>query len=139
MQADLPGRLAQDLGLVGGELGEASHQRRLRGELDAMGVPMAIASAKTPEQRGIMEIVYSQLLFGRPFVVAPEVPAERVEALQAACLAALRDPELLAEAKKLNLDIVPLPGPEVKAMVERLFATPPEVIDKTRQALQPMK
>ncbi len=108
-------------------------------ELDAMKVPMAIDSAKTPEQRQIMEIVYSQLLFGRPFVVAPEVPAERVAVLQAAFLAALKDPELLAEAKKMNLDIVPLPGPEVKAMVERLFATPPEVVEKTKQALQPTK
>jgi tripartite-type tricarboxylate transporter receptor subunit TctC len=71
--------------------------------------------------------------------VAPEVPAERVAALQAAFLAALRDPELLAEAKKMNLDIVPLPGPEVKAMVERLFATPPEVIEKAKAALQPAR
>jgi tripartite-type tricarboxylate transporter receptor subunit TctC len=116
-------------------------QEGLKGdpELDAMKVPMAIDHAKTPEQRQIMEIVYSQLLFGRPFVVAPEVPAERVAVLQAAFLAALKDPELLAEAKKMNLDIVPLPGPEVKAMVERLFATPPEVVEKTKQALQPTK
>jgi tripartite-type tricarboxylate transporter receptor subunit TctC len=116
-------------------------QEGLKGspELDALKVPMAIDHAKTPEQRAIMEIVYSQLLFGRPFVVAPEVPADRVEALQAAFLAALKDPELLAEAKRVNLDIVPLPGPEVKAMVERLFATPPQVVEKTKQALQPVK
>jgi tripartite-type tricarboxylate transporter receptor subunit TctC len=104
-----------------------------------MKVPMAIDHAKTAEQRRIMEIVYSQLLFGRPFVVAPEVPADRVAALQAAFLAALKDPELLAEAKKLNLDIIPLPGPEVKAMVERLFTAPPEVVERTKQALQPAK
>jgi tripartite-type tricarboxylate transporter receptor subunit TctC len=116
-------------------------QEGLKGspELDAMKVPMAIDHAKTAEQRRIMEIVYSQLLFGRPFVVAPEVPADRVAALQAAFLAALKDPELLAEAKKLNLDIIPLPGPEVKAMVERLFTAPPEVVERTKQALQPAK
>jgi tripartite-type tricarboxylate transporter receptor subunit TctC len=116
-------------------------QEGLKGspDLDALGVPLAIDSAKMPEQRQIMEIVYSQLLFGRPFVVAPEVPAERVEVLQAAFLAALKDAELLAEAKKMNLDIVPLPGPEVKAMVERLFGTPAEIVEKTRQALQPPK
>jgi tripartite-type tricarboxylate transporter receptor subunit TctC len=113
-------------------------QEGLRGnpELDALKVPLAIDSAKTAMQRQIMEIVYAQLLFGRPFVVAPEVPAERIAALQTAFIAALKDPELLAEAKKMNLDISPMPGPEVKATVERLFATPPEVLTAAKQALK---
>ena len=114
-------------------------QEGLKGnaELDAMRVPLAISYAKTPEQRQIMEIVYSQLLFGRPFVVAPEVPAERLEALQTAFMSALRDPELLAEAKKLNLEVTAMPGSEVKAMVERLFSTAPEIVERTKQVLQP--
>ncbi|HEX2724708.1 MAG TPA: hypothetical protein VHN20_02690 [Beijerinckiaceae bacterium] len=114
-------------------------QEGLKGspELDAMRVPMAISYAKTPEQRQIMEIVYSQLLFGRPFVVAPEVPSERLDTLQTAFMSALRDPELLAEAKKLNLEIIAMPGPEVRAMVERLFSTPPEIVDRAKQVLQP--
>jgi tripartite-type tricarboxylate transporter receptor subunit TctC len=114
-------------------------QEGLKGspELDVMQVPLAISYAKTPEQRQIMEIVYSQLLFGRPFVVAPEVPAERLASLQAAFMSALRDPELLAEARKLNLEIVAMPGSDVKAMVERLFSTPPEIVERARQVLQP--
>jgi tripartite-type tricarboxylate transporter receptor subunit TctC len=114
-------------------------QEGLKGnpELDAMQVPLAISYAKTAEQRQIMEIVYSQLLFGRPFVVAPEVPAERLEALQTAFMSALKDPELLAEAKKLNLEIAAMPGAEVKAMVERLFSTPPDIVERAKQVLQP--
>jgi tripartite-type tricarboxylate transporter receptor subunit TctC len=114
-------------------------QEGLKGnpELDAMRVPLAISYARTPEQRQIMEIVYSQLLFGRPFVVAPEVPQDRLEALQTAFMSALNDPELLAEAKKLNLDVIAMPGAEVKTMVERLFSTAPEVVERTKHVLQP--
>jgi tripartite-type tricarboxylate transporter receptor subunit TctC len=101
-----------------------------------LNVPLAIDFAKSAVQRQIMEIVYAQLLFGRPFVVAPEVPIERVAALQTAFMAALKDPELLAEAKRMNLDINPMPGPDVKATVERLFATPPEVLAATSKALR---
>lgn len=113
-------------------------QEGLRGspELNALNVPLAIDFARNPVQRQIMEIVYAQLLFGRPFVVAPEVPIERVAALQTAFMAALKDPELLAEAKRMNLDINPMPGPDVKATVERLFATPPEVLAATSKALR---
>ena len=113
-------------------------QEGLRGspELNALNVPLAIDFARNPVQRQIMEIVYAQLLFGRPFVVAPEAPIERVAALQTAFMAALKDPELLAEAKRMNLDINPMPGPDVKATVERLFATPPEVLAATSKALR---
>jgi len=52
-------------------------------------------------------------------------------------MSALRDPELLAEAKKLNLEVIAMPGSEVKAMVERLFSTPPEIVERTKQVLQP--
>ena len=43
-------------------------------ELDRMGVPLAIDFAKTDDDRKVMELVYSQLIFGRPFVLPPVFP-----------------------------------------------------------------
>ena len=104
-------------------------------ELDRMGVPLSNAFAKTPEQKQILDLVYSQTTFGRPYVVAPGVPQERVEALRKAFMATMTDPELVAEAKRINLDIAPIPGEELQTLIAKLYATPQEVVDKAKAAL----
>ena len=40
-------------------------------ELNRMGVPLAIDFTKTEDDRKVMELVYSQLIFGRPFILPP--------------------------------------------------------------------
>ena len=53
-------------------------------EINRMGVPLAVDFATSPENRKIMELVYSSETFGRPYVIAPGVPANRVAALRKA-------------------------------------------------------
>src|SRR5262249_45529044 len=64
-------------------------------EMNRMGVPLTMPSAKTEEDRQVMEMIYSQTLSGRPYLVPPGVPADRVAALRAALAAMLADPALL--------------------------------------------
>ena len=104
-------------------------------ELDRMGVPLSKEFAKTPEQKQILDLVYSQTTFGRPYVVAPGVPQERVEALRKAFMAAMTDPDLVAEARRINLDIAPIAGEALQTLITRLYATPQEVVDKAKAAL----
>jgi tripartite-type tricarboxylate transporter receptor subunit TctC len=93
--------------------------------------------AKTDEQRRIMELVYAQPTFGRPYVVAPEVPTERVEALRKAFASVMADNDLLAEAKRMNLDVVdPMAGADLQALVTRLLATPDAIVEKTKAAIK---
>jgi hypothetical protein len=108
---------------------------RSNAELDRQGVPLAYAFAKTPEQQQVMQVHYEPLTFGRPFIAAPEVPPERAEALQAAFLKAMADPELRAEAERLKLDIAPASGQEVAAIVQKIFALPPAAIEAARAAI----
>jgi len=109
---------------------------RLEPKLKEMGVQLTIDLAKTPEERQIMELNYAPLEFGRPYIVAPEVPADRVAALRAAFSATLKDPELLAEAAKINLDIEPLSGEDVQAIVERLYKATPDIVEKAKRAIK---
>ena len=104
-------------------------------ELDRMGVALSRDFAKTPEQKQILELVYSQTTFGRPYVVAPGVPQERVEALRKAFMATMTDPDLVAEAKRINLDIAPIPGEELQTLIAKLYATPQDIVDKARATL----
>ena len=104
-------------------------------ELDRLGIPVAMDFAKTGEQRTILEIIYSQLLFTRPFMMAPEVPRERVDAIRKAFQQALADPELIAEGAKMHLVIDAMPGEELERRIRALYATPQETIDKVRRVL----
>jgi tripartite-type tricarboxylate transporter receptor subunit TctC len=104
-------------------------------EMNRMGVPLTISFAKTEEDRQVMEMIYSQNLFGRPYLVPPGVPADRVAALRRALAAMLQDKALLAEAEKSGLDIGPMGGEELQALVARLYALPPKVIERAKQSL----
>jgi tripartite-type tricarboxylate transporter receptor subunit TctC len=104
-------------------------------ELNKQGVPRTIDFAKTPEDRQVMELVYSQAVIGRPFVLPEGVPAERVAALRKAFMAALADPALLAEAEKMKVDIEPISGDDVQTMVAGLFAMPARIVERAKQAL----
>jgi tripartite-type tricarboxylate transporter receptor subunit TctC len=104
-------------------------------ELDKEGVPLAYSLAKTPEQQQVMQLHYEPLTFGRPFVAAPEVPADRLEALRSAFMQAMNDPELRADAERMKLDVSAISGAEVAAIVNRIFDLPPQAIEAARAAI----
>jgi tripartite-type tricarboxylate transporter receptor subunit TctC len=103
--------------------------------LNSLNIPLTYSFAKTDEQRAVMELAYSQEVFGRPFVMPPSVPADRVAALRKAFMAALKDKDLLADAAKQRLDIEPLSGEDVQALVEKVYAMPADVVAKAKEAL----
>jgi tripartite-type tricarboxylate transporter receptor subunit TctC len=104
-------------------------------EMNRMGVPLTISFAKTEEDRQVMEMIYSQNLFGRPYLLPPGVSADRVAALRGALAAMLQDQALLAEAERSGLDIGPMGGEELQALVAKLYALPPKVIERAKQSL----
>jgi tripartite-type tricarboxylate transporter receptor subunit TctC len=104
-------------------------------EINRMGVPLAVDFATSPENRKIMELVYSSETFGRPYMMAPGVPADRTAALRKAFLDTMRDPELLGDAQRIGLAIDPISGEDLQALAAKLFATPADFVERTKQAL----
>ncbi len=104
-------------------------------DLNKEGVPNAMSFAKTDEERQALELFFSQEVFGRPYVLAPEVPRDRVEALQKAFMETLADPELLADAKRANFDVNPVSGPDVAALIAKAYAAPKSVVERVKKAL----
>jgi tripartite-type tricarboxylate transporter receptor subunit TctC len=104
-------------------------------ELLKMGVPTVYDFAKEAEQRQAMDLMYKPLVFGRPFVMPPETPADRLAALRTAFDKVMKDPDLLADAKKLRIPIQPTTGAEVQELVKALYAIPTGVVDKLRKEL----
>jgi tripartite-type tricarboxylate transporter receptor subunit TctC len=104
-------------------------------EVNKLGVPLAPSFAKTDEDRQVMEMLYGKNEFGRPFVLPEGVPADRVAALRKAFVAAMQDPQTVAEAKKLGMDLGEMEGGAMQALVTRLYGLPPRVIERAKQAL----
>jgi tripartite-type tricarboxylate transporter receptor subunit TctC len=104
-------------------------------EITAMGVPLAVDFATSAENRRIMELVYSAETFGRPYMLAPGVPADRVAALRKAFLEAMRDPDLLADAQRIGIAIDPISGEDLQVLAEKIFATPADFVERVKQAM----
>jgi hypothetical protein len=112
-------------------------QMGMKPHSDIKGVPMAIDLAKTPEDRQVMEVVFAKFGMSRPFMAPPDLPPERLIVLRSAFDATLKDPEFLTEAQKLGMEINPVTGADVEALVTRIMNTPPALAERAREALKP--
>lgn len=111
-------------------------QWALRPNAELPGVPNAFDLAKTPTEQAALRLVMARLDIGRPFFVPPGVPAERVAALRKAFDETMKDPAYLAEAKKLNIDVDPLTGAQLAALVEQVAKTPADTVARVRAAME---
>jgi hypothetical protein len=106
-------------------------------ELTGLGVPHVYRYVKTEENRKVVDLILSQQLFQRPFIVPQETPAERVAVLRTAFMATMKDPQFLAEAEKARIDIAPINGVDVQDVVRKVYATPPDVVQRAQRAINP--
>jgi hypothetical protein len=74
-------------------------------ELTAMGVPTIWPFIKNELDRSAVELVLSQQLFGRSYVLPPGASAEAVAILRKAFAATVVDPEFLADAARARVSI----------------------------------
>jgi tripartite-type tricarboxylate transporter receptor subunit TctC len=95
-------------------------------------VALVTEAAKSESARQALELVFAPQAMGRPITAPPDVPADRVHALRAAFDATMKDPAFLAQAAKQKLEVMPLDGASVAALLVRVFASPPEVIAKVK-------
>jgi tripartite-type tricarboxylate transporter receptor subunit TctC len=99
------------------------------------GVPVVMDLAKSDAERQAMRLLFSRTRYARPYFLPPGVPKDRVEALRRAFDATMKDKGFVAEAKKLKLDLLPMTGEQMQALVADLAGTPPAVVARVRKAL----
>ena len=104
--------------------------------LNKLGVPEIWGLVKREDDARVLELIFDQTEFGRPYMTPPEVPADRVAALRAAFDATMQDPEFLAEAERTQLPISPMAGVEVQKAVEKIYATPAALVARAREAVK---
>jgi tripartite-type tricarboxylate transporter receptor subunit TctC len=99
-------------------------------------VPYVLDLAKTQEQKDVIGVLNSPGELGRPFIVAKQVPAERVAILRNALQATLKDAAFLADAKKQRLLLDPVAGEEAEKVTAQIYAAPPDLIRKAKAVLE---
>jgi tripartite-type tricarboxylate transporter receptor subunit TctC len=90
--------------------------------------------AKTAEDQQVFGLIFGVQALGRIYVSPPAMPADRKNALRSAFMATAADPEFLADAAKMQIDVVPATGAEVEAFIARVAASSPEVVERAKRA-----
>jgi tripartite-type tricarboxylate transporter receptor subunit TctC len=114
-------------------LAQGGHKRDPR-LADAPTIYELMDEFKTaPTKRRVAEAMNQGADWARPFLVAQATPADRVQTLRNAFDRATKDPELLAEAKKLRVDITPVRGERLQKMAKDVMSQPPEVVEQVKR------
>jgi len=104
--------------------------------LKERGVPFALDLVKSEKDRKVMEFLFSYLVYVRPFIAPPELPDDRLKALQSAFKATLEDPEFLAEAEKGEVEIRYVSPEQVQAALAQVLDAPDDVKDAALDQLR---
>jgi len=89
---------------------------------------------KTPPLgRNVARLMLLSATLGRPMITTPGTPPDRVKILREAYLKALKEPEVIAEAKKSRMDLETLGGEEIESEMREVMNQPREVIERVKK------
>jgi tripartite-type tricarboxylate transporter receptor subunit TctC len=109
---------------------------RLTRHPDLPDVPTARELALNDAARELIVFAETPLLtMARPFAAPPETPADRLQALRTAFDAAHGDPNFLAEADKLGIDISPVTSDALIRALDQMAHASPATLDYMRRLL----
>ena len=114
-------------------------QATLKSHPDLKKIPLAINYAKTDEARTLLRVADNVHVYQFPYSVAPGTPPDRLKLLQQAFVKTLRDRDLLAEAKKSDLEVAPIDGPTTAKTFAGLYELNPALIAQLKDILIPKK
>ena len=104
---------------------------------DFLDIPTAYELASDPTARALLKFADLQFYMSLPFAAPPGVPTDRAEALQTAFMQTCRDPQALAAARKIGIEMSPISGESVRQAIAEAAATPRPVIARYNQIVEP--
>ncbi len=110
-------------------------QAAFKKEPEMGDVPLIMDQTKDPQKLQILKLILAAQEMARPFAAPPGIPADRKAALLAAFDATMKDPEFLADAKKMNIDVNPVSAKALDTLLAELYATPKDVVQKASEAI----
>ena len=99
-------------------------------------VPLITDLAKTEEQQQLLKFVFARQVMGRPYLAPPGVPPATVAALRRAFMETMADKDFLADAARGKLEITPVSGERIQALMAELYKTPPALAKRLAEMLR---
>jgi hypothetical protein len=93
-------------------------------------VPSIMDFAKTDQDRQALELLFAPQVTAWPLIAPPDVPPARVTMMRRAFDATMKDPEFVADAGKLSIEIEPITGEDMQKLVERISKFERPVVDR---------
>jgi tripartite-type tricarboxylate transporter receptor subunit TctC len=97
---------------------------------EVKNAPFLLDLIKNPEHKQALEFLYAGQGIGRPFIAPPDMPPAVVKVVRAAFNATMKDPEFIADATKMKLDVHPEDGQKLESLIRRIYATPKHLVDQ---------
>ena len=107
-------------------------QVALKKHRDLPDVPLVTDLVNSAADKQVLELIFSRNSMGRPLLAPPGLDPAVAATLRKGFAQAMHDPDLVAEAGKINLELNFVSGEEVQALVERLYRFPPDVIARAQ-------
>jgi len=128
--------LSRDKDLLDQKLVTVPVQLGVEKSPEIMNVPLLSDMTNDPKQKAALKLIFSRQEMARPFAAPPNLPPERAKALRDAFDATMRDPEFLAEAKKLDLEVHPVSGEKLDQLVREVYSYPADVVKVAADAIK---
>ena len=110
-------------------------QASFKKEPDLSHVPLVMEQTQDKEKLQVLKLILGAQEMARPFAAPPGIPADRKAALIAAFDTTMKDPEYLADAKRLKIDVNPVNAKALGDLLAELYATPKDVVKKAGEAI----
>ena len=107
-----------------------------RREADLPDVPLWAELGQNDDQRQVLGMLSGFIAVGRPFMTAPDVPADRLKALRQAFDDTMADPAFREAARQAHMYLNPLSGIELQEIVTRIVDQPPAIVAKLKRAIE---
>jgi tripartite-type tricarboxylate transporter receptor subunit TctC len=111
-------------------------QTGMRKPADYEDVPLLRDLARSDDEQRIFDFISQAVAIARPVVTTPNVPPDRITALRRAFDSALADPGFLAEARLQELEITPMNGEKLRAIVDDMLDTQPAMLAQIAKAIE---
>ena len=103
---------------------------------DLPDIPLITDLVTNPDDRQVLEMIFSRNAMGRPVVAPPGIDPRVAEVLRKAVADTMRDPQFIAEGAKIGLELEFVSGQDVQSLVERLYRSPANVVGRAQTIFQ---
>ena len=131
--------MSRDKDLYDSKAIQVALQLGVENSLGLPGVKLVGDLTNDPKQKAALKLIFSRLTIARPFAAPPGLTPDRTKTLRDAFDATMKDPEFLAEMKKLTLEVRPQSGAHVEQLVREVYTYPADVVKLAAEAIRPAR